>query len=40
MIDVTLYNYMDEVLKRIPVSFHRYMYTQVSWDSRQFGLNY
>ena len=31
---------MDEVLKRIPVSFHRYMYTQVSWDSRQFGLNY
>ena len=38
MIDVTLYNYMDEVLKRIPVSFHRYMYTQVSWDSRLVGI--
>lgn len=38
MIDVTLYNYMDEMLKRIPVSFHRYMYTQVNWNSRLVGI--
>lgn len=38
MIDVILYNYMDEMLKRIPVSFHRYIYTQVSWDNRLVGI--
>lgn len=38
MIDLVLYNYMDEMLSRTPVSFVRYKYDEIDWDSRLIGV--
>lgn len=38
MIDISLYNYMAEVLKSTPTTFHRYLYSQINWDSRFIGI--
>lgn len=38
MIDVTLYGYMDEMLKRTPRSFIRYKYKIIDWESRLIGI--
>ena len=38
MIDTSLYAYMDEILRQTPVSFKRYMYDRISWNSRLIGI--
>lgn len=38
MIDDSLYAYMNEMLRNIPVSFHRYMYDRISWNDRLVGI--
>lgn len=38
MIDLTLYNFMDEVLRNTPTDFKRYMYFKVLWSSRLVGI--
>ena len=38
MIDLTLYNFMDEVLRSTPTYFKRYMYSKVLWNSRLVGI--
>lgn len=38
MIDLTLYNFMDEVLRNTPTDFKRYMYSKVLWNSRLVGI--
>lgn len=38
MIDDSLYAYMNEILRRIPVSFVRYMYTRINWKDRLVGI--
>ena len=38
MIDLSLYNYMEEVLRKTPVSFVRYKYEEINWDSRLVGV--
>lgn len=38
MIDLALYNYMDEMLRRTPVSFVRYKYDEINWGSRLIGV--
>lgn len=38
MIDLTLYNFMDEVLRSTPTDFKRYMYSKVLWNSRLVGI--
>lgn len=38
MIDDSLYAYMNEMLRKIPVSFHRYMYDRISWNDRLVGI--
>ncbi len=34
MIDVTLYAYMQEMLRKTPTNFMRYKYNEIDWDSR------
>ena len=36
--DVSLIEFMEGQLKQISSTFHRYMYDQVNWTSRMFGL--
>ena len=36
--DISLVEFMEVQLKLTTSTFHRYMYDQVSWDSRMFGL--
>ena len=36
--DITLTNYMEGQLQQTVSTFHRYMYDQISWQSRMFGL--
>lgn len=38
MIDYTLLSFMEERLKATPISFHRYMFERINWDSRMIGL--
>ncbi len=38
MIDNRLYEYMTEQLKRTPLNFVRYKYSEVNWDSRLVGI--
>lgn len=38
MIEDSLYAYMREVLKQTPISFSRYAYAQINWDSRLIGI--
>lgn len=38
MIDQRLIEYMQEALKTTPTVFHRYMYDNVLWDDRMFGI--
>lgn len=38
MIDNSLYEYMDGLLKVTPLTFHRYMYEKITWDSRLVGI--
>ena len=36
--DIALIEFMESQLKQTTSTFHRYMYNQVSWESRMFGL--
>lgn len=36
--DITLIEFMEGQLKQTTSTFHRYMYDQISWESRMFGL--
>ena len=36
--DISLIELMESQLKLTTSTFHRYMYDQVSWESRMFGL--
>ena len=36
--DITLTAYMEGLLQQTVTTFHRYMYNQISWQSRMFGL--
>ena len=36
--DIALIEFMEGQLKQTTSTFHRYMYSQVSWESRMFGL--
>lgn len=36
--DIALTEFMEGQLKQITSTFHRYMYNQISWESRMFGL--
>lgn len=36
--DITLIEFMEGQLKQTTSTFHRYMFDQISWDSRMFGL--
>ena len=36
--DIALVEFMERQLKQITSTFHRYMYDQVSWEARMFGL--
>ena len=36
--DIALIEFMEGQLKQTTSSFHRYMYDQISWESRMFGL--
>lgn len=38
MIDNKLYEYMAELLKRIPLDFVRYKYDEINWDGRMVGI--
>ena len=38
IMDITLIEFMESQLKLTTSTFHRYMYGQVSWESRMFGL--
>lgn len=38
MIDNSLVAYQEEQLRRVPTSFHRYMYNRLPWESRMVGL--
>ena len=38
MIDNSLYEYMNGLLRVTPMTFHRYMYDKISWDSRLVGI--
>ena len=36
--DIMLTTYMEGQLQQTSSAFHRYMYNQISWQSRMFGL--
>ena len=36
--DIALIEFMEGQLKQTTSTFHRYMYDQISWESRMFGL--
>ena len=36
--DISLIEFMEGQLKQTTSTFHRYMFDQISWDSRMFGL--
>lgn len=36
--DIALVEFMEGLLKQTTSTFHRYMYDQISWESRMFGL--
>ena len=36
--DIALIEFMESQLKQTTSTFHRYMYNQISWESRMFGL--
>lgn len=38
MVDITLYNFMEELLRNTPTTFRRYMYYKVLWNSRLVGI--
>ncbi len=38
MIDISLYAYMEELLKRISIDFIRYKYDEINWNSRLVGI--
>lgn len=38
MIDYSLIAFMEERIKSTPVSFNRYMFDRINWDSRMTGL--
>lgn len=38
MIDDSLFVYMNEMLRRTPISFYRYMYGKINWNDRMIGI--
>lgn len=38
MIDTILNSYMSEMLRHVPLSFKRYMYDRIHWESRMIGI--
>lgn len=38
MVDTKLYEYMEEMLKKTPLAFHRYLYDSLPWSSQLVGL--
>lgn len=38
MVDISLYSYMNEVLKRTPNNFIRYKYYTIDWNSKMIGI--
>ncbi len=38
MLDTTLFAYMEELLRRTPMDFERYMANRIDWDSRMIGI--
>lgn len=38
MVDYSLISFMEERLKDVPVTFNRYMYNRINWNSRLVGL--
>ncbi len=38
MVDVSLYSYMDSMLKQTPLGFKRYMYDKIAWNNRLVGV--
>ena len=38
MIDDSLFAYMNEMVRKTPDSFHRYMYDRIDWNSRLVGI--
>ena len=38
MIDSKLFEYMEEMLKKTPSAFHRYLYDSLPWDSQLVGI--
>ena len=36
--DISLIEFMEGQLKQTTSTFHRYMFDQISWESRMFGL--
>lgn len=38
MVDVSLYSYMDSMLRQTPLEFKRYMYDKIAWNNRLVGV--
>ncbi len=38
MVDSKLYEYMEEMLRKTPSTFHRYLYDSLPWDSQLVGI--
>lgn len=38
MIDASFYNFMREMLEQTPMTFHRYLYSEIPWESRMVGI--
>lgn len=38
MVDISLYAYMEGLLRQVPLPFKRYMYGKVAWDNRLTGI--
>ncbi len=38
MVDSKLYEYMEEMLRKTPVAFHRYLYDSIPWTSQLVGI--
>lgn len=38
MIDLKIYNYMQQLLRHTPMEFVRYKYNEINWDSRMVGI--
>lgn len=38
MIDLSLYNYMESILRHTPERFRRYLFNKIDWDARMIGI--